>query len=215
MDLEDKGKMDIETLENDNLNNTVKALVNIIREIVEENKLLRKEFETLASNRKRDQEEDTEAELENEEIERHIKRIKTKKAAGADDIPGEAWLYSVGEARDGLKEILKEVCRGEGYLEEWRKGFIFPLRKKGCKDDVRNYITITLLNTAYKIYTNILTERSLKNDVESKQILPEVQAGFREERSMMVNIYVLQHIVEKELKEDGDMRVFCGLKGGV
>ena len=40
----------------------------------------------------------------------------------------------------------------EGYPKEWRKGLIFPLRKKSSKDDekLQRYY---FANTAYKIYT--------------------------------------------------------------
>ena len=54
-----------------------------------------------------------------------------------------------------------------------------------------------MLSTAYKIHATVLKE-CLKNDIEEKNILPEIQAGFRNSRSTINNIYILQHIIERE-----------------
>ena len=53
------------------------------------------------------------------------------------------------------------------------------------------------MNSAYKVYA---MER-LRKEIEDKEILPESQAGFRKGRSTMDNIYILQHVVEKEGKQ--------------
>lgn len=59
--------------------------------------------------------------------------------------------------------------------EEWNKGMIYPIFKKGEKSDVKNYRGIILMDTAYKIYANILNEK-LKKEVEEKL---DGQFGFR------------------------------------
>ena len=82
------------------------------------------------------------------------------------------------------------------FPSDWRKGIIIPIYKKGDTDKVINYRGITLLSTAYKIYAAVLNER-LKNEIEEKNILPEIQAGFRKSRSTIDNIHILQHIIDK------------------
>lgn len=67
---------------------------------------------------------------------------------------------------------------------------------------VHNYRGVSLLSTAYKIYTAILNEK-LKEDLEKKKILSETQAGFRKQRGTIDNVYILQHIVERELTRKG------------
>jgi sorting nexin-29 len=62
--------------------------------------------------------------------------------------------------------------------------------KKGKRAICPNYRPITLLNTAYKIFTVILNNR-LSKLVESK--LSEAQAGFRSNRSTLDNIYIIVH----------------------
>lgn len=53
--------------------------------------------------------------------------------------------------------------------------------------------------TAYKVYAGILAEK-LRKDVKEKKILPETQSGFKKGRGTMNNVYVLQHIVRRELR---------------
>lgn len=79
-------------------------------------------------------------------------------------------------------ELMKRIWCGEGIPEDWKTGIIVPLYKKGERNAVKNYRGISLLSTAYKLYTEIL-RKILVEEVEEKRILPEGQAGFREGRS--------------------------------
>lgn len=49
---------------------------------------------------------------------------------------------------------------------------------------------MTLLSTAYKVYTAILADR-LEKEVEEKGIVPEWRAGFRKRKGMMNDIYTV------------------------
>lgn len=60
--------------------------------------------------------------------------------------------------------------------------------------------------TAYKLYASILAER-LGKEVEDKNILSETQAGFGKERSTMDNIYILNHVIQREIRRKGG-RIF-------
>lgn len=55
-----------------------------------------------------------------------------------------------------------------------------------------------MLNMAYKIYAMVLSKR-LKEEVERKGLLPETQNGFRKNRSVIDNVYILQHAIEREI----------------
>jgi len=157
---------------------------------------------------KREEWGDQEEELREEEIEIQLKKIKRKKATGVDDIGGEAWLYSNGRIKERLKDLLKKIWKGEGFPEEWRKGVITPIHKKGNISDVRNYRGITLLCTAYKIYAAILAER-LREEIVRKGSLSETQAGFRKGIGTMDNMRILQQVINKEIsKKRGEMYGF-------
>jgi sorting nexin-29 len=57
-----------------------------------------------------------------------------------------------------------------------------------------NYIPITLLNVAYKIFTVLINNR-LSSTVERK--LEYCQMGFRPNRSTIDNIFIVRQIIEK------------------
>lgn len=58
----------------------------------------------------------------------------------------------------------------------WSKGTIIPIYKKGDKSECGNYRGISLLNTTYKVLSLTILER-LKPFVE--EIEGEYQAGFK------------------------------------
>lgn len=54
----------------------------------------------------------------------------------------------------------------------------------------------------------VVNER-LKEEIDRKKVLPDTQPGFRKGRETINNIYILQHIIEKELvKEKGKLFTF-------
>jgi len=77
---------------------------------------------------------------------------------------------------------------------------------------VRNYGGIILLCTVYKIYAAILAEK-LREEIELKGSLPEIQAAFRKGRETMDNVRILQQVINKEIsKRKGKCRFFIDLK---
>lgn len=89
-----------------------------------------------------------------------------------------------------------KIWKGGGIPKEWRKGVICPIFKKGDKKDAKNYRGVTLMDTAYKVYESILNERLME---EVKDKLEEGQFGFRRGRGMRDAVYVLNHVVDREL----------------
>jgi hypothetical protein len=77
-----------------------------------------------------------------------------------------------------MVELMNGVWRGEGFPEDWREGVICPIFKKGERK--------TLLNTGYKLYASVLSER-MKREIEEKGVLPDSQAGFRKGRGTVDN----------------------------
>ncbi|KAL7306278.1 hypothetical protein TKK_0001711 [Trichogramma kaykai] len=111
-----------------------------------------------------------------------------------------------------LKSILDRVWEGEEIPEDWKTAIIVPLYKKGDPNNPGNYRGISLLPTAYKIYTEIIKGRLIK-ELESKKILPEGQAGFRKGRSTMDNLFAMKYIMQKAKKnKDKVYATFIDLK---
>lgn len=72
---------------------------------------------------------------------------------------------------------------------------------------------MTLMSALYKVYMMVLTER-LKTELEGKRIIPQNQAGFREEIGTIDNIYVLNYLVNRQIrrKRRKMVAVFIDLK---
>jgi hypothetical protein len=107
-------------------------------------------------------------------------------------------MYGIEGIVERLVEVMNGVWRGEGLPENWREGVICPTYKKGEENKVENYRGITLLNTGYKMYALILSERT-KREIEEN----DSQAGFRKGRDTLDNVYILDHLTKNELKKNG------------
>ncbi|KAH0813872.1 hypothetical protein GEV33_008919 [Tenebrio molitor] len=111
-------------------------------------------------------------EITAEEVEKQIRHLKKRKAPGWDGVQNEAWMYGTERMVERMVELMNGVWRGEGFPADWREGVICPIFKKGEKNRAENYRGITLLNTGYKLYTSVLSER-MKREIEEKGVLPE------------------------------------------
>ena len=100
----------------------------------------------------------------NVEIETQIGKLKKQKAAGEDEIKNEALIFNKGNTKVALYQIIKDIWKGKGFPDRWRKGIIAPIFKKGEKEDPKSYRGITLLDTTYKVYALIL-ENKLREEI--------------------------------------------------
>lgn len=122
-----------------------------------------------------------------------------EKAPGEDGIENEAWKYMI-EIGGVFGRLLSSVWKNGKIPGDWNKGIISLIFKKGEKSEVGNYRGVTLMNTAYKMYANILNDKLMRG---VKDKLQETQFGFREGRGAIDAIYVLNYIVNKELGRKG------------
>lgn len=106
-----------------------------------------------------------------------------------------------------MVELMKSIWKESIIPQDWRNGRIVPLHKKGDKEKIENYRSISLLCTAYKIYAEILRKR-LEKEVEIKEMLPESQSGFRRRRSTMDNIFILNHLIQKKKKKGEKEKIY-------
>nr|XP_042906426.1 uncharacterized protein LOC122270970 [Parasteatoda tepidariorum] len=123
-----------------------------------------------------------------------IKKLRNNRSAGPDCIPSE--LLKTGEPQfiDAIHKLLIEIWDTENIPIEWEEGSICPIFKKGDQLECRNYRGITLLNTAYKIFSNILFKRL---QPFADKAVGNYQCGFRPQRSTIDQIHTLRQILEK------------------
>ena len=93
-----------------------------------------------------------------------------------------------------LTSILNNVWQNEMIPNDWRRGIIVRIPKKGNLSDCSNWRGITLLSVPSKILSNIIYDRIKK---EAQSVMREEQAGFREARGCADHIFVLRHIIEQ------------------
>lgn len=135
-----------------------------------------------------------------EESIRQLKKLKKAKALEEDGIENEARRYTSMEVGEVFRKLIKNIWRKEGVPEDWNKGIISPIYKKGEKKEARNHRGVIPMDIAYEIYASILNEKSIKA-VDNK--LHETQFGFGIGRGTTDAVYVLNYIINKELSEKG------------
>lgn len=132
-----------------------------------------------------------------EEVEKAIGRLKQNKAPGADGIPAELFHHGGPALRQAIHDIIVHVWEHEEMPEDWRKGIICPIHKKGDVTTCSNYRGITLLSTAYKILSSILQDRITPY---AKTIIGQYQCGFIPGKSTTDQIFTLRQAMEKCLE---------------
>ena len=125
-----------------------------------------------------------------EELDKVLKVIKNKKAAGLDEIPPEVWKTRKFDTH--LLNFCNAVYESH-EIEAWREGCILPFPKKGDLSVPSNYRGITLTSIAAKIYNKLLLNR-IQPEIE--KILRKNQNGFRKGRSTTGQILTLRRLIE-------------------
>ena len=105
-----------------------------------------------------------------------------------------------------LTALFQHIFKNHIFPTEWAKSIIVPVYKKGDINDCNNYRPISLTSLFSKMYTNILNRR-LTSFVESKNILPVEQAGFREKYSTVDHIFTLYAMINKQFSMDRKLYV--------
>lgn len=106
------------------------------------------EEEEEGGNEKEEEEEDS---IGKEELVRQLTKLKKGKAPSENGIENEAWRLMPTEIGEAFMEMINKIWREGCVPEEWNRGLICPLFKRGDKEDVKNYRGVTLMNTAYKV----------------------------------------------------------------
>lgn len=138
-----------------------------------------------------------------EEVTTAVNRLKNNKAPGIDNIPGELLKYGEDQMIATLHELVNKIWMTETLPAEWQTSVICPIHKKGNKLTCEIYRGISLLSTAYRIFTAVIRKAKLESYTENT--LGEYQAGFRPGRSTMDQLYTVKMVAEKCWEFDIDV----------
>lgn len=128
------------------------------------------------------------------EIREAVQKLKNNKAPGIDNISAELIKHGGEALLIKLQLLFDEIWKTEKIPEDWQASIIHPIYKKGDKLVCENYRGISLLNTAYKIFTSIVKERL---EPYAEEILGDYEAGFKRSRSTSDQLFVVRQIAEK------------------
>jgi hypothetical protein len=133
-------------------------------------------------------------------LEETTDKLKNNKAPGPDSINAKLIKSSKPVLINMLHKIHK-VWETETILQEWGEGLICPIHKKGGMLECQNYRGITLLNTMYKVFSNILYARLKPN---AQKITGSYQCSFGDRKSITDQIQALCQVFERtrECKTD-------------
>ena len=91
--------------------------------------------------------------------------MTNNKSPGLDDIPADLLKHGMETFSEQLANLFSKMWRVEKLPQDWNKGVIIKLPKKGSLCDCNNWRGITLLSSTGKIFSKILLNR-LQNAVD-------------------------------------------------
>ncbi|KAK3524746.1 hypothetical protein QTP86_002194 [Hemibagrus guttatus] len=141
--------------------------------------------------------------IRKDEVRKALKRMKSGKAVGPDDIPVEVWKCLGEAAVEFLASLFNRVLESERMPEEWRRSVLVPIFKnKGDVQSCSNYRGIKLMSHTMKVWERVVEAR-LRKVVE----ICEQQYGFMPRKSTTDAIFALRILMEKY--RDGQMELHC------
>ena len=142
-----------------------------------------------------------------EEIQKLIKQLRNNKACGIDQIRNEFLKCCNDDLMKIIVNFFNLVLNSGIIPASWCEGLIVPLYKnKGSLKDPDNYRGITLLSCVGKLFTAALNNR-VKNFLDSRGIIGDEQAGFRDGFSTIDHIFALNSIIELYMSKR--KKLFC------
>ncbi|UYV70248.1 hypothetical protein LAZ67_7002277 [Cordylochernes scorpioides] len=140
------------------------------------------------------------AKITMKEIIEEISRLKNCKAAGIDEVPNEAIKLLPHSYLLLLKDLYNRILRSAVFPSYFSRSIIQPIFKNGDSDNPSNYRGISLLSNFAKLFIAILRSRLVKW-IETNDIIPENQAGFRSAHSCQDHIFILTSVIQLALRK--------------
>ena len=134
-----------------------------------------------------------------EEVTSALKRLKNHKSPGVDGITNEQLRYGSFGLVGPLVDLFGGVWKEEKVPEEWLKGVISVIPKKGDSSVCSNNRGITLRSTTSKLFQIVMLNR-MSTGLESA--FRENQCGFRRNRSCVDQIYSLRTIIHQCIEQN-------------
>jgi Reverse transcriptase (RNA-dependent DNA polymerase) len=127
------------------------------------------------------------------EVKESLKRMKSSKALGPDNIPIEVWKCLGDVALVWLTNLFNKILHSNKMPDEWRQSTLVPIyKRKGDIQNCSNYRGIKLMSHTMKLWERVIEHRlRIETDVSDKQF------GFMPGRSTMEAIFLIRQLMER------------------
>jgi hypothetical protein len=123
-----------------------------------------------------------------------MRRMKSNRSPGYDELTTDMIKAAGPIGTQWLYWVLRRIWTENNIPEDWYKGIIIPIYKKGGRKQCGNYRGTTLLCQTFKIYERILANQIIK---EIKGQLAEELYAFRAGRATTDLIFEIRQLIEK------------------
>lgn len=132
-----------------------------------------------------------------EDVNRSLNRTRARTSTGMDGIPARIVKELTGTGTSYVTDLFNRILAGEEDIpRDWRNGKVVMLEKANSKPgDLTTYRPITVSTVLYRIFTKIIGLK-IQSWMESNGILGEMQNGFRTDRRVDDNIFILTSAIE-------------------
>ena len=115
---------------------------------------------------------------------KHLKKLNRKKSSGLDGVSQENLLLGAHNLVAPLTSIINQSIMEGEFPTEWKEAVVTPILKKGSPQILGNYRPVSCLPAASKVLEIVVCSQ-LSEYLESNNLLPNNQHGFRPRRSTM------------------------------
>ena len=131
---------------------------------------------------------------------RAIAGLKDGKTPGGDGIPEEVWKHGGDNLFSRLHQLITNTWEVGSVPQAWKDASIVTIYKKGDRTGCGSYGGISLLSIEGRVFATILLKR-LSTHI-TPEVVPEIQCGFRGNRSTVDMIFCLRQLQKRCIEQD-------------
>ena len=141
------------------------------------------------------------------EVKEAVRKLKSGKASGIDNISAEFLKAAEVYISPFLVKLFNKIFNVGVFPDAWSKSIIVPIFKKGDASNPENYRGVSLLSVISKVFTYMLNKR-LTTWAEEEHKVCEEQAGFRKNYATTDHIFTLISMIRKSVYKSNNGKLY-------